>query len=200
LYGGILLVAKPDDPDRDRFVLSKGHAALTLYAALFLKGWIDEKTLNSFYSDGTILGDAVVLSGNSCEYQRELVPISPESLQPINSAPVDRLIEARRRTALQLRSFDQNRFSGNLDCERSGILLFQTPFDPGWQAVVDGSRTKTVKADVGLLGVKLDKGKHSIEMRYRPPFLKIGASITLLSLLIAGVSIWRWPRITPALV
>lgn len=56
LYGGVLRVPKPDDPDRDRFILSKGHAALALYAALFLKDWIDEKTLNSFYSDGTLLG------------------------------------------------------------------------------------------------------------------------------------------------
>ena len=45
-----------DDPDRDRFILSKGHAALALYAVLYLKGWIDEKTLNSFHSDGTLLG------------------------------------------------------------------------------------------------------------------------------------------------
>ena len=28
LYGGVLRISKPDDPDRDRFILSKGHAAL----------------------------------------------------------------------------------------------------------------------------------------------------------------------------
>jgi len=28
------------DPDRDRFILSKGHAALALYAVLASKGWI----------------------------------------------------------------------------------------------------------------------------------------------------------------
>ena len=56
LYSGILRVTDPDDPDRDRFVLSKGHAALALYAALFLKGWIDQATLDSFHSDGTLLG------------------------------------------------------------------------------------------------------------------------------------------------
>ncbi len=33
LFGGVLR-GEPDDPDRDRFVLSKGHAALALYAAL----------------------------------------------------------------------------------------------------------------------------------------------------------------------
>ena len=31
--------AYPDDPDRDRFVLSKGHAAPALYAALALSGF-----------------------------------------------------------------------------------------------------------------------------------------------------------------
>ena len=34
LYGGLLRVDDPKDPERDRFVLSKGHAALALYGAL----------------------------------------------------------------------------------------------------------------------------------------------------------------------
>jgi len=55
LYGGVLH-AEPDDPDRDRFVLSKGHAALALYAALALKGWIDERVLATFCGDDTTLG------------------------------------------------------------------------------------------------------------------------------------------------
>jgi transketolase len=56
LYGNVLRIADPDDPDRDRFVLSKGHASLSLYAALFLKGWITEADLNSYCGDGTLLG------------------------------------------------------------------------------------------------------------------------------------------------
>jgi len=56
LYGHVLRVASPDDPDRDRFVLSKGHAALALYAALAQKGWISEAELNTFCGDGTRLG------------------------------------------------------------------------------------------------------------------------------------------------
>jgi transketolase len=56
LYGNILRAKSRDDPDRDRFILSKGHAALALYAAFFLKGWVNEEMLNSFHSDGTLLG------------------------------------------------------------------------------------------------------------------------------------------------
>ena len=35
----------PNDPDRDRFVLSKGHTAPALYAALALKGYFDRAEL-----------------------------------------------------------------------------------------------------------------------------------------------------------
>ncbi len=56
LYGGILRVADPRDPGRDRFILSKGHAALTLYATLFLKGWITKDALDTYCGDGSLLG------------------------------------------------------------------------------------------------------------------------------------------------
>lgn len=36
---------KKDDPNRDRFVLSKGHACPALYSALAIKGYFDEKSL-----------------------------------------------------------------------------------------------------------------------------------------------------------
>jgi transketolase len=56
LYGSILKIKNPEDQSRDRFILSKGHAALALYAALFLKGWLDEEEINSYCSDNTMLG------------------------------------------------------------------------------------------------------------------------------------------------
>jgi transketolase len=56
LYGRAMRVTDPAHPDRDRFVLSKGHAALALYAALCERGWIDEATLATYCGDDTILG------------------------------------------------------------------------------------------------------------------------------------------------
>jgi transketolase len=56
VYGDLIRATAPDDPDRDRFVLSKGHAALALYAALHLRGWLGRKELNTFCADGTLLG------------------------------------------------------------------------------------------------------------------------------------------------
>ncbi len=56
LYGRILEIPEPEDPGRDRFILSKGHAALALYAALHLKGWLSSETLDSYCADDSLLG------------------------------------------------------------------------------------------------------------------------------------------------
>jgi transketolase len=56
LYGRVMRVTDPTHPDRDRFVLSKGHAALALYAALRERGWIDDATLSSYCGDDTSVG------------------------------------------------------------------------------------------------------------------------------------------------
>ncbi len=42
--------------DRERFILSKGHAALALYAALYESGRIDAATLDTFCAEPSALG------------------------------------------------------------------------------------------------------------------------------------------------
>jgi transketolase len=56
LFAGPLADVRPANPDRDRLVLSKGHAVLALYAALHACGRLDEATLDTFCGDGTLLG------------------------------------------------------------------------------------------------------------------------------------------------
>lgn len=58
LYGDILKIdpKDPKNPGRDRFILSKGHAGVALYAVLAEKGFFDKKHLNTFGKRGSILG------------------------------------------------------------------------------------------------------------------------------------------------
>jgi transketolase len=56
LYGEVLRIPDASDPERDRFVLSKGHAALALYAALHETGRLDTAALDTYCTDGTPLG------------------------------------------------------------------------------------------------------------------------------------------------
>ena len=56
LYDGVLRIGEPAEPGRDRFVLSKGHAALALYAALAASGRLDPALLSTYCGDGSLLG------------------------------------------------------------------------------------------------------------------------------------------------
>jgi len=56
LYGQVLEIPSLGHRDRDRFLLSKGHAALALYAVLALRGWVTEAELNTFCGDNTRFG------------------------------------------------------------------------------------------------------------------------------------------------
>lgn len=57
LYGKVLRVdpKRPDWPDRDRFILSKGHAGAGVYAALAETGFFPREWLETHYQDGSKL-------------------------------------------------------------------------------------------------------------------------------------------------
>ena len=57
LYGRTLRVspAAPSHPERDRFILSKGHACVAVYAALAETGFFDPSLLDSYGTDGSML-------------------------------------------------------------------------------------------------------------------------------------------------
>ncbi|WP_256334963.1 thiamine pyrophosphate-dependent enzyme [Lentzea albidocapillata] len=68
LYDKVLNVtpATADDPDRDRFLLSKGHGPMAYYAVLAEKGFIDESILDDWTSWDSPLGqhpDRVLVRG-----------------------------------------------------------------------------------------------------------------------------------------
>lgn len=76
LYFRIMRVdpEKPKDPERDWFILSKGHGAATLYSALALRGYFPLKTLLGYrVNDGK-------LHGHPCSHAVPGVEVSTGSL------------------------------------------------------------------------------------------------------------------------
>ena len=57
LYGRVLRVdpQRPDWPERDRFILSKGHGCTALYATLAERGFFPLEWLDTFYQNGSPL-------------------------------------------------------------------------------------------------------------------------------------------------
>ena len=65
LYGEVLNV-DPKDPewsDRDRFILSKGHAGAGIYAALAERGFFSTEMLQQHYQNGSVLSGHVSHKG-----------------------------------------------------------------------------------------------------------------------------------------
>lgn len=65
LYTGVLHVdpLQPKMPDRDRLVLSKGHAGAAVYAALAERGFFDVEELSTHYANGSRLSGHVSHKG-----------------------------------------------------------------------------------------------------------------------------------------
>ena len=65
LYGSVLRIDpfRPDWPDRDRFILSKGHGCAAVYAVLAEKGFFPREWLDTYYLDGSPLAGHIVHDG-----------------------------------------------------------------------------------------------------------------------------------------
>jgi len=74
LYFDVMNVESPDDPLRDRFILSKGHAVSALYATLARKGFFDAAELKRYLDDGS------GLTGHPCAGNVPGIDVSTGSL------------------------------------------------------------------------------------------------------------------------
>ena len=71
LYSNIMNIKKTKylDDDRDRFILSKGHACLALYSALVVKKILKKKDLITFECDGSkLLGHPIINKKDGIEF------------------------------------------------------------------------------------------------------------------------------------
>ena len=71
LYSDIIKIKKSNkiDENRDRFILSKGHACLALYSALVEKKLLKKKDLETFESDGSkLLGHPIINKIDGIEF------------------------------------------------------------------------------------------------------------------------------------
>jgi Bacterial membrane protein YfhO len=141
--------------------------------------------------------NAVVLSDETAAAEPGPSRLNLDDIKyQVIETPLPDIAAKRRSTALNVRSFRETRIDGTIHLNQKGVLVLQTPFDPGWRAFQDGRQAQVLKADVGLLGVVLDSGEHTVELRYRPPFLFFGAAVSFLSLLIFAATLWRWPHLS----
>lgn len=94
-----------------------------------------------------------------------------------------------KQDTLQIKEFLPNLIKGDIQLDASKVLFLAIPHDKGWFATVDGKSAVIEKVDAGLMGIVLEKGKHQIELKFDPPYVREGTYVSIFSLLIWGAGI-----------
>lgn len=111
-----------------------------------------------------------------------------------DDSSLDSLAQARRKTVCSSFAGDMRGFRATVDLEKSAIVFFSVPADPGFTAYIDGERGQIIKANFGLSAVQVSSGTHQIEFRYLPSGLLAGAAVIFLTWIIFLLSFFINPE------
>lgn len=88
---------------------------------------------------------------------------------------------------VEITEYRDNQVKLQVETESPGLLVLGDTYYPGWKAYVDGEKTPIYPTDVALRSVYLEPGEHEVKFVYSPGSFKVGALVSVLSLLALGV-------------
>ena len=106
-------------------------------------------------------------------------------VQGVKPPAVERCSGAGDDVRLMRRVSDRVLLWADLEC--TGLTVLSDTYYPGWEATLDGKPVAMHEAYSSIRGVVTPKGKHWIEMRYRPWSVYLGFALTLAGLAAALV-------------
>lgn len=74
--------------------------------------------------------------------------------------------------------------TGSISLESPKVVCLSIPYSIGWKATIDGEDVALYQANSMYIGIPLDEGEHEILLKYSTPFLKEGAYVSGVSLLV----------------
>jgi hypothetical protein len=87
------------------------------------------------------------------------------------------------KSSVEFISETNNRLLLTVEAQEKAFLVLNDTYFPGWQAFVDGKKTKIYRADYTFRAIPLNAGTHRLEFVYDPMSFKLGAVVTLLGIL-----------------
>lgn len=94
---------------------------------------------------------------------------------------LDKALE-RKNTAQMI--WDNGKAFGEVTAQDGDVLATSIPYGKGWRATVDGKKVTVEKVNYAFVGIPLEKGKHTVEFTYLPPYWPIAAWLSILSVLV----------------
>ncbi len=95
---------------------------------------------------------------------------------------------------LQIYTTNEVRLTTTTDGDR--LLFLSDNYYPGWEAWIDAATTKIYRADYTFRAIYVPKGEHTIRFVYKPFSLRVGTTISIISILITffGIGILSWKK------
>lgn len=84
---------------------------------------------------------------------------------------------------IELLDYQPNQIKIKTDCSGPKLLFLSDNHYPGWQAFLDGKITKIYRANYTFRAVPIPSGQHEILFSYQPASFKIGAKVSLITLI-----------------
>ena len=113
------------------------------------------------------------------------------NLYSLNTSLLNERLEKTKEQELKLETFSAAHFAGTMEVFEDSTVLTTIPYSTGWKVWVDGQEVDTYKILDSLLGFTISKGTHRIEYRYTTPFLLEGSLVSLASLLLLILILYK---------
>ena len=87
-------------------------------------------------------------------------------------------IAALKQDKLTKVSLGTDSLTGKITLDKAKYLCLSIPYSKGWEAYVDGEKAEIYKANVKNMALLIDKGEHTVELKYHTPLLRYGILIS----------------------
>ena len=108
----------------------------------------------------------------------------------LDRAGYDKMLEKFSDEQLQVTKYDTTSLSGHIDVKEDGLLFLSIPYAEGWSVEIDGGKGEITPIQDALMGIKLDKGSHDINLKYTPAGFKPGCIVSVASIVIIAAYIF----------
>ena len=77
-----------------------------------------------------------------------------------------------------------NVIKGTVEGDKDGYLITSIPYDENFEILIDGKETAYEKVNTAFLGMKVQEGKHEIEIIYHAPGLMTGKILSMIGVVL----------------
>ena len=127
--------------------------------------------------------------GDTLELEYELLEntIRPKEIMiyTLDLEKFKNITESLKQQELTIKEYKKDYIKATINVEENNKILYTSiPCDKGFKILVDNKETKNIKIFDTLIGLELEKGNHTIELKYTPRGFKEGIILSILGITI----------------